>query len=1386
VTERAAHEPPASPAALCDVSWEVCHKVGGVHAVLAGRARKLVERFGDAYVAVGPWLLSEGNAEKVLDPDPAFDAFAEGCRAAGVPVRVGRWRIDARPRTILVEFSGLYARKDEILENLWKRHQVDSLFGAWDYVEPVLFGHAAGVVVRRWFGEFGKGPLVAQFHEWLAGAGLLELAATPEIGTVFTVHGSVLGRSLAGEGKEPAAGLAGRTPLEAADALGIRGKHTLEAACARRADVLTCVSETAADELERWHGRRADLVLPNGIDAAALLAAADSVSPETVHAQLVRVASRFTGSDVEAARFVCTAGRYEFATKGFDVLLAAAAKLAAAPGPRIVLFLFVPAPNTGVRRDLAERLRADAPPSDPLGVSTHQLAAGDEDPIVRRCAELGLANQAQSRVLVVFVPAYLDGHDGLLDVRYESVIRAADLTVFPSLYDAWGCTPQESLALGVPSVTSDGAGFGRWVQAEELGPTDGVRVLERLGRTPEEAAASLAQLIEDALAAPKTPELSERCREVARRTGWDDVLPLHLDAFARAAAIAAARPASARTAQRAVRPSPERGRRPTVFPLECENALPPSLAPLERLAWNWRFTWDAATAALFCDLSPSTWERVRGNPLRLLREAPPADLTARAADGAFVARVAAAAEDLARYLDAAPRRERPIAYVCAEYGLAECLPIYSGGLGVLAGDHLRAASDLGLPLVAVGILYRKGYMRQRLRAGVEQLSLTDEFDPRRLPLVPVLDAAGSPLEVELHLPGSTLRLRAFRADVGRVQLYLLDADFEANRAEERALTHSLYGGDVEHRVRQEIVLGRGGARLLAALGIDPAVWHVNEGHGAFVVVERTWQLVRDANLTFDEAREIVRASTVFTTHTPVPAGHDVFDEDLMRRHYSHTPERLGLSWERFFALGASPDEPGFNMTHLALRFSGFVNGVSRRHGDVSRGLLRGMWPHLAVEEVPIGSVTNGVHLAAWTHGDVARLLGAEDREATASDFARAESVDAAALWTVRSALRRRLLDGIASHLRAAFADRNDSPGLLARTLEGLAEEALWIGFARRFATYKRADLVFSDAGRLRALLDAPGRPVRLVVAGKAHPKDHAAKELLAKVARTARTDEFVGRVIVLENYDLELARRLVQGVDVWLNTPRPPLEASGTSGMKAAANGALNLSVGDGWWLEGFDGTNGWRIGRESVAADEGVQDEEDAADLHRLLEDEVVPLFFLRDAQDVPAEWLARVRRSLATIPPVFDAARMVAEYRDRAYTPLARRGDELRRDAGAAARVLAAAHARIASGMAAARVVAVGVAESVVAGAPHAVEADVDLGPLTAEEVVVEFVVGRRSGADLRDVRVVELAPEPVADGPRRFTGAFCPEAPGPFGSFVRVRPRSAIGLHDPAIWA
>ena len=613
-------------------------------------------------------------------------------------------------------------------------------------------------------------------------------------------------------------------------------------------------------------------------------------------------------------------------------------------------------------------------------------------------------------------------------------------------------------------------------------------------------------------------------------------------------------------------------------------------------------------------------------------------------------------------LDPLPSPARPVAYFCFEYGLEARLPLYSGGLGVLAGDHLKSADDLDVPLVAVGLFYRHGYMTQTVDADGNQVAGQHDNDPVALGMAEVRDDRGRPIQVELPLGDETLRLRAWLHHVGDVALYLLDADFDGNPAELRTLTHALYAGDSEHRIRQEIALGIGGVRLLRALGIEPSVWHMNEGHAAFLTLERARELVV-GGLDFDAARAEVSAGTVFTTHTPVPAGHDRFGEDLIERYLGPFLPELSVSLDQLLALGRVPNpdpaEDTLNMTLLALSFSAYRNGVSRKHGEVSRELLRDYWPELEPAQVPIDAITNGVHLPTWTAAPLAAVLGAAHRPVRGEDFARVAQTTDTQLWSVRRAGKQHLAEVVEASIRRRGAERGDPQDLIDAMCAGLADrDALWIGFARRFAAYKRGDLVLGDPDALAELLDHATGGARLLFAGKAHPRDEAGQAVMRNVFLATRSPRLRGRVFFLEGYDMELARCLVQGVDIWLNTPERDQEASGTSGMKAVANGALHVSIADGWWPEAANGDNGW-----TIAADHDDDDDDrDRAELLALLDQEILPLYARRAADGIPHDWLQRVRASLASIPARFDSARMVRDYVERAYRPLAQRPPTLR----------------------------------------------------------------------------------------------------------------------------
>ncbi|MCB0882467.1 MAG: alpha-glucan family phosphorylase [Thermoleophilia bacterium] len=593
-----------------------------------------------------------------------------------------------------------------------------------------------------------------------------------------------------------------------------------------------------------------------------------------------------------------------------------------------------------------------------------------------------------------------------------------------------------------------------------------------------------------------------------------------------------------------------------------------------------------------------------------------------------------------------------VVYLSCEFGLTQNLPIYSGGLGMLAGDHLKAASDLGVPLVGVGLFYAHGYFRQELSPDGHQVAAYDRNDPAQMPLQLVTDAAGEPLEVAVTLVGEAVRLRVWRYDVGTVPLYLLDTDVEGNSADARAITDTLYGGDRITRIRQEMVLGVGAWRLLRALKQAPTVLHLNEGHSAFVQVERLRELVNVKGMTLDEGLDALRRGCVFTTHTPVPAGNEQFTTELISEYLTPILTEIGLPLSRFLELGrVTPDGDGFGMTPFALRTTQAANGVAQLHGEVAREMWAPMWPDLKVKDVPIGAVTNGVHAPTWTGRPVAALLEGAGIDVAArpqdTPWGSARDIDAAAVWAAKNTARQELITALPGALEGTGASDADIA-----TAAGLHPDALTIGFARRFATYKRAGLLFSDLARLERLVGDAERPVQVLFAGKAHPADSEGQALMAHVVEWTRTSALRDRMVFLVGYDMDLAQRLVAGVDVWLNNPRRPQEASGTSGMKAALNGALNVSIPDGWWPEADPGT-GWTIGDEAWAEQGVERDAKDAESLYALLEGEVVPTFYDRDADGVPVRWIEMSRNAIAGAGEFFTTARMVDQYVREYYVP-------------------------------------------------------------------------------------------------------------------------------------
>jgi starch phosphorylase len=823
--------------------------------------------------------------------------------------------------------------------------------------------------------------------------------------------------------------------------------------------------------------------------------------------------------------------------------------------------------------------------------------------------------------------------------------------------------------------------------------------------------------------------------------------------------------------------------------------IPDRLKELVHLATNLAWTWDPEAIDLFRRLDPKQllWERCYANPIKMLGLVSQERLVELTSDEGFLASLDRVSARLTSYLErptwfdqAYPKHGLCVAYFCAEFGIVEGLRLYSGGLGILAGDHLKSASDLGIPLVAVGLMYRRGYFRQYLNADGWQQEQYPEADYYNLPITLERRSDGAPVIVEVEFPGRKVQAQVWHAQVGRVPLYLLDTDIEANGPEDRAITGYLYGGDRDMRMRQEILLGVGGIRALDAMGIEPSVCHINEGHSAFLTLERIRRVMVRHKVGFAAAREAVAASNVFTTHTPVPAGIDVFTPELMDRYFGPYYRQLGLSPEAFLGLGrqnpADRNEP-FSMAVLAIRLSGATNGVSALHGRVSRRMWSGLWPDVPVDDLPITSITNGVHVRGWISHDMAGLfdsyLGPRwiSHPADHSIWDRVEQIPDAELWRTHERRRERLAAFARRRLRMQLEHRGAPPAEREQAEEVLDPKALTIGFARRFATYKRATLLFHDSERLARILGDPQRPVQIIYAGKAHPADQEGKDFIRQVVHFARRPEFRQRIVFLEDYDIKVGRYLYQGVDVWLNTPRRPLEASGTSGMKATFNGAINISVLDGWWDEAYDGTNGWAVGHGEEYEDPDYHDQVESQAIYQMLENEVVPMFYARGRDGVPREWVRRMKNAMRTLCPAYSASRMVKEYTERLYLPGEQRWEILGANGLERAQALAAWKERVRAnwkGVALQSVEAEMVA-SLEAETTRPVRAEITLGALAPKDVSVVLYAGPLSGeGEITSATVSEMK---VEGSPRTgayiYSGSLQGQTTGLHGFRVRILP-------------
>ncbi len=833
-------------------------------------------------------------------------------------------------------------------------------------------------------------------------------------------------------------------------------------------------------------------------------------------------------------------------------------------------------------------------------------------------------------------------------------------------------------------------------------------------------------------------------------------------------------------------------------------AIPEELPRLMELAHNVLWSWDHTVRALFRRLDPQLWQASGHNPVLMLSQVPHTVLERAAADPRYIALYRHACDSLDAYMErrAALRKEGLIAYFCMEYGVVQCMQIYSGGLGLLAGDHLKAASDIGLNLVGVGLLYQQGYFRQALNPDGWQQERYPVNDFYTLQISQVYDAEGNEVRVQVDMPNGRIQVKVWKLAVAGVTLYLLDTNIAENPEEYRDITDQLYGGDINKRIRQEIVLGIGGLRALAALNIQPTVYHMNEGHSAFLAIERIRLLMEQRGLTFPQALEAARSNNVFTTHTSVPAGFDLFDPGLVYEYFRRYCEDGRIPFETLLSIGRrNPADTSerFSMAICALRTSSYRNAVSRLHGDVSQEMFQDMWPQVPTWEVPITSVTNGVHLPSWVNGDLAALYDQYlqpdwlERHNDPKTWEQVEEIPDAELWEVRRRRKRRLVHFVRERVTHSANQRKASAAEIRRLSEVLDPEAFTIGFSRRFATYKRATLLFRDVARLKRILNHPEMPVQIIIAGKAHPKDHPGKSFIREIYNLSRDPELSRRLVFVEDYSIEVGRELVQGVDIWLNTPRRGEEACGTSGMKASMNGVPNLSILDGWFDEAYEYSGGWAIG-DRVAYSED-QDEPHALAIYSLLENDIVPLYYRDRDRGVPEQWMRRVKQSLMTISPQFNCSRMLTEYYDQLYFPAHQNWHASSKDDYAAVREHSDWVSRVAAAWDGVRFVETGSlpAKPVLAADAVPIQAVIDLAGLSPSDVRVEAVLGR-VGAEgqLDETTVIAMnSAVPAGAGLYRFSAQFVASQTGRLGFAIRVSPNHsddplARPCQSPMKWA
>ncbi len=1396
------------PDYIFECSWEICNKIGGIYTVLSTKAKSINDGFDGNYILIGPDVWKEtGENPDFLEDRSLLKCWKEKAENEGLKLRTGRWNIAGSPIVVLVDFTPFFSQKNQILAFFWEKFKLDSITGQWDYIEPALFGYAAAKTIESFYNYFcsANDKIIAHFHEWMTGTGVLYLKEkVPQVGTAFTTHATVMGRSIAGNGLP----LYKEIKKFDADLLaihfGVMAKHSLEKLSADISDSFTTVSPITAEECNYFLNKKPDIITPNGFEDSFVPGKNDfNKKRKTARKKLIQVSEALLNQKVpEDTLFVLNSGRYEFKNKGIDLYLNALGKLNSnyKLNKNVIAFITVPAGNLGPDNNLLSRTK-NIDYSKPISNQhlTHKLINPEGDPVLDFIKKNNLSNSAKDKVKIIFVPAYLNGDDGVFNLDYYDLLIGFDVSVFPSYYEPWGYTPLESIAFHIPTITTTLSGFGKWVNKKYDQEYNGVEVIKRTDDNEEFVVNTISDRIWNFSNSngKDIDNVRNEAFDISRTALWENLINNYWDAYSNVLKKVQKRSDLFKNKQLQYNlkiHKPTEQENPVWKKVLVKPNIPEKFTGLHKLSKNLWWSWNFEASELFQMIDPKLWEELQHNPISLLEELSAAKFDELSKNSDFLEKYEKVLNNFNKYINQKPKETHTsIAYFSMEFGLHETLKIYSGGLGVLAGDYLKEASDSNKNITGIGLLYRYGYFKQNFRNDGEQVA---NYFPQKfthIPIQPVRDKKNNWIKIEVALPGRTIFAKVWKVEVGRINLFLLDTDIDENSQSDRFITHQLYGGDNENRFKQELLLGVGGIRMLEKLDFDPLLYHCNEGHAAFIGLERLRTFVQFKKFPFDQAIEIVRSSTLYTTHTPVPAGHDTFSEDLLRTYIPHYADRLNLSWKEFMGLGRvheNDDNENFSMSNLAAHLSQEINGVSRIHGDVSKKLFTGLYKGYFPEESHIDYVTNGVHYPTWAAKDFQVLYENEfgkdffNDQSNPVHWRKIHRVSDEKIHDIKKKLKNNLMEFLEEKLLEDMTSRQEDPKTILSTISSLKTDALTIGFARRFATYKRAHLIFNNIEKLKKIVNGD-KPVRFIFSGKAHPKDVEGQNLIKYIIEVSRMPEFVGKIIFLENYNMDIAKRLIQGVDIWLNTPTRPFEASGTSGEKAVMNGVVNLSVLDGWWAEGYKANAGWAIKEERTYDNQNFQDMLDAETIYHILENEIIPIYYKTNEKNISPEWISYVKNTISEVAPHFTMKRMLNDYYEKFYNKMSKRSLLLQDNNFEKAGEIAEWKKKIRNNWKNIKVVSLALPDStqrpLVSGETFKAELILDLSDINASDVGVEVLFGQKENDKVEKIMFSkELVLSESDNNIGKYDCNFEILKPGVFDYVFRIFPKNELLPH------